>query len=295
MTRGKSWIPGLVMMALVAAPPAGAVGQAAGQAHDVELVGDGTISTGRNETFPAEDPVDGDLWFSVYEDGFDAQTIMVARRTASGWATPVTAPFSGRWGDRAPRFSPDGRTLYFTSNRPVDADADAAGDMNIWRAQRTTDGWDAPEIVPPGVNSGARDIHAAVTDRAVWVASNRDGGFGRSDLFRVPGGGEAEHLPAPLNDAYSQPDLWVSPDEAWMVLVITDHPSGYGGDDLYVSRREAGGWTIPRNLGPGINSEEYEYGPSLSKDGRYLYFTSHRRGSADIYRVPVEPLASRDD
>ncbi|MCH9014226.1 MAG: PD40 domain-containing protein [Gemmatimonadetes bacterium] len=28
-----------------------------------------------------------------------------------------------------------------------------------------------------------------------------------------------------------------------------------------------------------MNSSEYEYGPTLSGDGRYLYFTSHRAGS----------------
>ena len=39
-----------------------------------------------------------------------------------------------------------------------------------------------------------------------------------------------------------------------------------------------------------MNSKEYEYGPSLSPDGRTLYFTSHRRGSADVYRVSVSAL-----
>jgi|GEM_PF-2953443 len=48
-----------------------------------------------NQTFPAIDPVTGDLWFSVYEDSFDDQTIMVARKEEAGWAAPEVAPFSG--------------------------------------------------------------------------------------------------------------------------------------------------------------------------------------------------------
>lgn len=36
---------------------------------------------------------------------------------------------------------------------------------------------------------------------------------------------------------------------------------------------------------PEINSAEYEYGPTISADGEYLYLTSHRGGSADVYRV----------
>lgn len=46
------------------------------------------------------------------------------------------------------------------------------------------------------------------------------------------------------------------------------------------------------NLGPEINTAEYEYGPSVSADGRYLLFTSHRDGPANIYRADIR-LAHR--
>jgi hypothetical protein len=56
------------------------------QSSAVEIVGEGVISTEESQTFPSEDPITGDLWFSVIGRSFDAQTIMVARRTDSGWA-----------------------------------------------------------------------------------------------------------------------------------------------------------------------------------------------------------------
>ena len=261
-----------------------------------ELVGPGVISTEGQETFPAEDPVDGSLWFSRYEDDFDEQTIYLARRTGDGWAEPEVAPFSGAWGDRAPRFSPDGSHLYFTSNRPPLAGGEV-GDMNIWATVRGEAGtWGPPFLVESPVSvAGAPDIHSAVTATGtVYLASRRPGSLGRSDIFRIPrhedGYGEAEHLPPPINDELSQPDLFVSADESWMILVITDHPSGLGGDDLFFSRLENDEWSEPRNLGAPINSDAYEYGPTLSGDGQYLYFTSHRGGSANIYRVPVSSL-----
>jgi hypothetical protein len=259
------------------------------------LVGEGVISTGdRHQTFPAEDPVSGDLWFSVYDDDFDEQTILVSRPAGTGWAAPEVAPFSGEWGDRAPRFSPDGSELYFTSDRPV-SPGGAAGDMNIWRVTREDGSWSAPEPVAAPVSSEAPDIHVAVSRDSYWVPSRREGTLGRSDIFRVSRSRPrtVEHLPAPINDELSQPDLWISPDETWMILVITDHRSGLGGDDLYVSRREGSVWSEPRNLGSPVNSDEYEYGPSLSRDGRYLYFSSHRAGTSNIYRIPLEevPLA----
>ena len=258
----------------------------AGDFLRVELVGQGVISTDRNETFPAENPSDGSLWFSVYENSFSAQTIMVAQLVESGWATPTVAPFSGEWGDRAPRFSPDGTELFFTSNRPRE-EGGSRGDMNIWRVVREGDSWIEPEQLDSPLNSEAKDIHSSVTREAVWVASNREGGYRRSDIYRINNDGTTTHFSAPIKDEQSQPDPYVSADETWMILVITDHPDGYGGDDLYLSRFDGESWSVPTNLGPEIITDEYEYGPTVSGDGEYLYFTSRRGDSADIYRVPL--------
>lgn len=262
--------------------PPGARGQ------EPELVSVGVISTeDRHETFPAVDPVDGALWFSVYTDNFDQQTIVRAEWAEGGWSTPETAPFSGRWGDRAPRFSPDGSRLYFTSNRPLPGTA-RSDRSHIWQVDRQPDQSWSPPRVALAVAPNADEIHSAVTaSGAIYVASTRPGALGRFDLFRSSADGSIEHVPSPLNDEYALTDVWVSPDELWMIVVISDHPSGLGGDDLYVSQATDDGWTAPRNLSAPINSEEYEYGPSVSPDGRFLYFTSHRRGSADIFRLPL--------
>jgi len=259
-----------------------------------QIVGEGVISTSGNQTFPSQDPLTGDLWFSVYEGSFDDQTIIVSRSSGARSGAPEVASFSGTWGDRAPRFSPDGSTLLFTSNRPRPG-ASETGDMNIWMVEHLAagQGWSEPRILESAVNSMSADIHPSVTSEAIWVASRRDGGMGRSDLYRVDSTGEIQHPGALLNDELSQPDLWVSPDESWMILAITDHPDGFGGDDLYVSWREGDTWTTPANLGSEINTVEYEYGPWVSSDGETLFFTSHRDGPSHVYRVPVDVVLGK--
>jgi Tol biopolymer transport system component len=259
-----------------------------------ELVQLGVISTDRNETFPAIDPADGSLWFSVYTENFDRQVIMRAARGGSGWERPAVVAFSGGdWGDRAPRFSPDGKRLYFSSNRPRAVGA-AGGAFHLWVLDRTGREWSEPRLLPAPINSSAADRHSSETRAGdLYFSSTRPGGAGRSDIYRARRAGSAwsaERLPAPINDQLSQPDLLVAPDGRWMLLVITDHPDGLGGDDLFLSRFQGGSWSAPRRLPEPINSKEYEYGPSLSPDGRILYFTSHRRGSADVYRVSVTAL-----
>ena len=59
-----------------------------------------------------------------------------------------------------------------------------------------------------------------------------------------------------------------------------------GGEDLYVSVLTAGKWSESQNLGTRINTAYQELSPSLSEDGRYLFFSSNGRkgyGSFDVF------------
>ncbi|HEV2147215.1 MAG TPA: hypothetical protein VGR37_07415 [Longimicrobiaceae bacterium] len=300
MTARSTLVPAAAALLVVAGctPPELPPAQPGSAPPEPELVQPGVISTHREENFPTVDPVDGSLWFSSYEgQNFNRQTIMRAPREGGGWGAPapvILAP-GDEWGGRAPRFSPDGRRLYFTSNRPVVPGA-ASRDMNIWSVERQgRDGWGEPRPLPAPVNSDAADIHAAVTAVGdLFLASRRPGGSGLSDVYRIPrqgdGWGPAEHLGPPINDELSQPDLLVAPDGSWMVLVVTGHPQGLGEDDLFLSRFENGRWSPLEHLPAPINASGYEYGPTLSPDGTTLYFNSDRRGSADIYRIPLSAL-----
>jgi len=72
------------------------------------------------------------------------------------------------------------------------------------------------------------------------------------------------------------------------MLFSSNRQGGIGGKDIYVSTRENGYWTVPKNLGITINSHYDEVSPFLSMDGRTLYFSSNRTesiGGMDIYRA----------
>lgn len=65
----------------------------------------------------------------------------------------------------------------------------------------------------------------------------------------------------------------------------SDRPGGSGGMDLYVSRRGPDGWSVPKNLGPEVNSTSNESFPSIGAFGE-LYFASDREGGLgklDLY------------
>lgn len=75
----------------------------------------------------------------------------------------------------------------------------------------------------------------------------------------------------------------ISGNGRFMVFTACGRDDGYGLCDLYFSAREEGRWSIPVNMGPSINSNYSEKQPSLSADGRVIYFTSDRPGGFGKY------------
>jgi len=267
-----------------------------------ELVGQGTVSSDRGDTFPAVSTDGQVLYFSRVKEGrgWSDQVLMQSEWRDSAWSDPEVLPFSGTAAsDRAPRPTPDGEWLIFTSNRPLPGAEGSHSDYNLWMTRRDAEGnWSGPVPLPGEVNSEAMDGHASLTeDGMLFFFSRRDGGHGKGDIYRARRDGDqftgVENLGPPVNSAESQSDLWVSPFGEWMILVITDHPDGFGGDDLYMSEFREGQWSQPRNLGPAVNTAEYEYGPFMDPTGTWLYFTSHRSGDGDVYRIPLRELVGR--
>ena len=67
------------------------------------------------------------------------RTIYSSDVSAGAWSEPAALPFSGTFNDDDPYVSPDGRWLYFVSDRPrVDGDSKTDGD--IWRYSLGDDG-----------------------------------------------------------------------------------------------------------------------------------------------------------
>jgi OmpA-OmpF porin, OOP family len=72
----------------------------------------------------------------------------------------------------------------------------------------------------------------------------------------------------------------VSADGRQIIFTSCRGRAGLGGCDLFMSEKRGEVWTEPVNLGPGVNSGYWESQPSLSADGRVLYFISDRKGGA---------------
>jgi hypothetical protein len=179
--------------------------------------------------------------------------------------------------------SPDGTTLYFSSVHAPEDRNQLLPKANIWVVRRGPEGWATPRMLPFPINTDGPDAYPTVTrDGTLYFMSVREGGFGTDDVYRsrLKNGqyAELEHLGAPVNTEYSEVDVFIAPDESYLIF-CSDRPGGYARFDLYVTfRKDDDSWSPPVNMGREINAAGYQFRPSVTPDGKYFFYT---RGEPD--------------
>lgn len=82
-----------------------------------------------------------------------------------------------------------------------------------------------------------------------------------------------------INSEWNEGAQTISADGRFFIFTGCNRRDGWGSCDLYFTRQTASGeWTPPVNLGPPVNTRGWESQPSLSADGKTLYFVAERAG-----------------
>lgn len=199
----------------------------------------------------------------------------------------VSTPFS----EVRLTLSRDGRTaLWFARDRPG-----GPGGYDIWMSKRSGASWGA--ATPVSFNSPQRDFDPAFSadGRFVYFSSDRPGGQGRDDIYRVSltatGFGEPESLGPAVNSAGNEWAPMLSRDGA--LLFSSDGRGGAGRMDLFVSRGQRGGRFAPATPVPGaLNSSADEFDATFLDDDRTILFSRASNLEKDTVWLYI---AVRDD
>ncbi len=267
---------------------------------EARLFAPGIISTQQYEhSAPAFAP-DGSVVLWTVMDTAYRGSLLEMRFQNGAWSKPSRPSFADSTADDFyPSFSPDGKTLFFSSRRNAPAGFGKLKDMRIWQVERTAGGWGKPVPVDTTVSKGMEYAHSVGTSGTIYfsgpgtTASNFEI---QKAAFRNGHYAKPVPLPAAINGAGYEDGPFVAPDESFLIFESHRAEGTNGQLSLFICFRQTdGSWSLPVNMGPKINSGQGERFARLSPDGRYLFFGSFRnpqpggRG-ADIYWIDAKVI-----
>jgi TolB protein len=189
---------------------------------------------------------------------------------------------STEFSDARLTISPDGRTaLWFTRNRPG-----GAGGYDIWMMHRTAHGWGNP--TPVSFSSSVRDFDPAFSSdgRFVYFCSDRSGGHGGDDIYRVAV--NADHFGEPVllgpevNSAGNEWAPMLSADGR-SLLFSSNGRGNVGGFDLFIALRQSDSFAPATALQGELNTTEDEFDATFLSDNATVVFSR----SADLRNQTV--------
>lgn len=147
------------------------------------------------------------------------------------------------------------------------------------------------EELPQPLNDQAQQYFPSITTGEMLVFTVRQKkGRGDEDIFfsqwTENGWSKPISISANINTDRNEGTASISADGRTLVFTGCNKPGGVGSCDLYISEKGENDWTKPQLLSEAVNSLYWESQPSLSQDGRQLYFVSKRpdgMGGQDIW------------
>jgi len=213
-----------------------------------------------------------ELWGSFSADGntfcFNRRGyVFITENTDKGWTAPKrikSIPFKTSYCC----MSPDANSIYFMYSY------DPSKHYNPCRCQRTSDGWSTPQELGPPLSSPASELGISLAaNNSIYFGSGRKG-HGKGIIWVAPFVGNTWTRAVHIDLNYPAGEPGIAPDESFMVFTAMNLQGGYGQRDLFLTLHLPDGtWSPPQNLGPRINSAYFEYGPRISPDKKYLFFT----------------------
>ncbi len=213
------------------------------------------------------------------------------------WSEPTLASFSNEETDDGDVFiSPDGSSLFFTSNRDY-PDKKGKG-ADIWKIDKNNGQWGSPYPLDSLINSPNTEYSPVTNKRGdLYFAAIRKEGIGQGDIYvaKIQSNGEysSPELIENVSTEHGEWNVFVEPENKWLILESSGRPegrSGYG--DLYYYKNENGDWQEPVHL-ESVNTTGSELNVRIGPEGKYLFYAcSYTLDSADvdILRVPLNMI-----
>lgn len=221
------------------------------------------------------------------------EDIYHAKRMDEHWSNARNAgiPLNTYVHDATVGLSPDGNTMILYRTSPGLSSGD------LYESQKMGGLWQTPQLMTQRINSSAHEPSASISPdgNEVYFTSDREGGFGGRDLYRIrrlPNGEWSLplNLGPTVNTANDEDAPFMHSDGMTLFFSSNGHAT-MGGYDVFktvLMDADRNGWGDPENLGYPLNTVNDDIYFCLSEDGQTGYFSSERTegmGGQDIYLV----------
>ncbi len=213
------------------------------------------------------------------------ENIFISYKNNGKWSEPKPLDIQTRSNIGTAGLSPDGRQMIIfisTGNNTG----------SLYTIDKVGDKWSNPSPLGNNINSGYLETTASITPdgKTIYFASNRRGGMGGMDLYKVekqPNGswGPAQNLGPEVNTADNEDAPFIHPNGK-ILFFTSDGIGSMGGKDIFKTELVNGKWSKPENMGYPVNTVADDSYFTLTADGTKGFFSSDRPGGLggqDIY------------
>jgi hypothetical protein len=236
-------------------------------------------------------PDDSEFYFAVNVG--TKPEIQVIKFSNNAWTKPSLLIGHAKYGYNDPFPTPDGKKLFFISDRPLDG-AGEKKDIDIWYVNRTASGWSDPINAGSEINSSKNEYYISFTKSGImYFSSNGETSLENDKNYDIKTSTQTRNsfnksskLGPQINSEHYEADVFVAPDESYLIY-CSERPNGKGSGDLYISFKDSNGtWMPAKIIESGVSTDAYEFCPYVSNDGKYFFFSR----SGDIYWVSAQIL-----
>lgn len=222
--------------------------------------------------------------------------VFYCTRTVGDWSEPVEITVNlGSDGDFCPTgLSSDGKRMLLTSYNQVTG-------YDVYESTFRDGKWRKIKLLKGSINSTFYDIDAIYgpDDKEIYFSSNRSGGFGGFDLYKISvdvegNTGQATNLGEVINSGWDEKSPSIT-DDGNLLLFSSQRVPCMGGFDYFYSRKaENGSWGQVYNAGYPLSTVGDDFGLHSGTVKSSSITSKHDQGSSaeeDIFGVALDNLS----
>ncbi len=248
-----------------------------------EIFAPGVVSVnGRYEYAVSFSPDLDEMYFSGNKKD-EVQIVYYSKRKGDKWTHPKKANFTkGRKKNEFEAFvNMTGDKIYFAAYDSI------FSDESIWYVDRLENSWsdarklDSPlnddVVFYPTIAENGDLFYTSISKRKMFYAPNKNGKYPEMHEVGIDYGIHG----------------FISPSQDFILVDARKENDKTKDKDIHVCfKKKDGTWSKPMNLGSAVNSDFTETCPSLTPDGKYLFFSRYNEegGLSNIYWVSAEVI-----